>query len=228
MNGNEKNEFEMNEQFNEHEVNGHGGEDPKEGRGTFLRRHAGHFMEEAVRAEHGRRRAADARDGEAPGGHPGGRGRRPHGARHGKPDSRDRHRIYDFAEIDDLGLLISACSHLVRHPAGSAPGQDRVLQMIHAAGGRMDQKELQENLRVQPGSLSELLGKLEARGFLVREKNEEDRRKASVVLTDKGKAAASSSEKPDAADGGDPRFAALTAEEQETLRGLLRKLLAKK
>ena len=68
----------------------------------------------------------------------------------------------------------------------------------------------------------------EARGFLVREKNEEARRKASVVLTDKGKSAASSQERPAAADGGDPRFAALTAAEQETLRGLLRKLLAKK
>ena len=187
----------------------------------------GSDMPDSGRPKHGR--SGPDRPEHPHGHHPradaGPRGHHPHddGEPRGEhPHPVSRHRIYDFAEVDDLGLLIGACGHLFRHAGGHAgSSQARVLAMIAGEGGRMDQKELQEKLCVQPGSLSELLGKLEARGYLVREKSEDDRRRAQVVLTDKGTASAGSAEA-----GSDPRFANLTAEEQETLRALLKKLLA--
>lgn len=85
----------------------------------------------------------------------------------------------------------------------------------------MDQRVLRSELHIQPGSLSELLSKLEQKGLIAREHTEADRRRVTVRLTDAGQTALS----PGAEAADDP-FAPLTAEEQSTLRTLLEKLLA--
>ena len=76
-------------------------------------------------------------------------------------------------------------------------------------------------LGIQPGSLSELISKLEAKGFLTREKAE-DRRGNLLRITDAGREAIP---QVDHAPEDDP-FAPLTDEQQDRLAALLRTLLA--
>ena len=100
--------------------------------------------------------------------------------------------------------------------------QAQVLSIL-AKEGPMTQKDLQQILRVQPGSLSELLSKLETKGMIERSEDADDRRRVVLSLTDEGKEAASESKMETAEED---LFAALTGEEQESLAGLLKKLLA--
>ena len=73
---------------------------------------------------------------------------------------------------------------------------------------------------MQPGSLSELVSKLEKKGMLTRERGE-DRRGNRLRLTDAGREAVPGA----TAEPGGDLFDALTAEQQDTLAELLRTLL---
>lgn len=120
-----------------------------------------------------------------------------------------------------LGDLLDSCGRYFAHRVGgSRRGQGNVLALISQNPG-ITQKELAEKLGIQPASLSELLMKLERKGSVVREKDENDRRMARVRLTEEGEKALV---KPDT-EASDP-FQVLTAEEQEALKMLLSKLLA--
>lgn len=94
------------------------------------------------------------------------------------------------------------------------------MRMI-AQRGQMSQKELQDLLDIKSSSVSEMISKLEAKGLVCREKDSVDKRKMVLVITEAGKEAV----------GGFPgkahkeSYDALSAEEQETLRQLLMKLL---
>ncbi len=106
---------------------------------------------------------------------------------------------------------------LIRH-GGPAAGQGRVLQLLRQEES-LPQRELLLRLGIRPGSLSELIGKLEAKGLIERERDDQDRRKATVRITPAGRAAAEESQAE-----ADP-FAVLTEEEQDALRALLTKVL---
>ncbi len=86
----------------------------------------------------------------------------------------------------------------------------------------MTQKELQEALGIQPGSASEILSKLEARGLVGRQRDEQDKRKVVLRITEAGRAGAQacSDEKK-----GRNLYEGLSSEEQESLKELLTKLL---
>ena len=99
-----------------------------------------------------------------------------------------------------------------------------MLKILAAQGEPVDQRALQEAMRIRPASASELLSKLEEKGWILRERDMEDRRRARVSLTAAGaeKAAeAANTEQTAEAD----LFAVLTEEEQQTLHDLLLKLL---
>ena len=85
--------------------------------------------------------------------------------------------------------------------------RERVLSLLDETEG-ISQQKLALILGIRPQSLSELLGKLEKDGLLVREKNPEDRRETLVSLTPEGRERAASFE-----------------EERETLGALLTRLL---
>ena len=97
----------------------------------------------------------------------------------------------------------------------------RVLRILARQDG-LSQRALQEGLGIQPGSLSELVTKLEDKGLLTREQDGEDKRRVLLRLTDAGREAAGQAPSPAERDA---RFAALTEEERDTLRTLLDKLL---
>ena len=89
----------------------------------------------------------------------------------------------------------------------------------------MTQRELTERLGIQPGSASELVGKLERAGLVERTPSEQDRRTADVRLTEAGRARreqrAAAEERQRSG-----LFAALSDEEKQTLLSLLERLYA--
>lgn len=112
------------------------------------------------------------------------------------------------------------CGSMLHHRPESmtARGQDRILQIL-AGQEEISQRRLQEMLRIQPGSMSEILSKLERKGLLTRERGE-DKRGNLLRITDAGRAAAETAPVPE-----QPLFDGLTAVQQDELRSLLKLLL---
>lgn len=69
--------------------------------------------------------------------------------------------------------------------------RERVLEIIlNGNETGMRQKEILEEVRINPSSLSELIDKLEADRYVERTVDPEDRRATRIVLTEKGRARA--------------------------------------
>ncbi len=146
----------------------------------------------------------------------------PHGPRHGPHIDREQ---YEKLDTDGkLLAMIRALSHASRFHFDDRGGQNRALRLLREDGA-MTQRELTERLGIQPGSASELVGKLERAGLISRTPSETDRRTADITLTPAGLARREEG-------AGRERevrremFAALTEEEKATLLGLLEKLHA--
>ena len=65
-------------------------------------------------------------------------------------------------------------------------GQGRILALLKIKDG-VSTKDMSSVLGIRTSSLNELLSKLEAKGYIVREQSEEDRRVSVVKLTEKGR-----------------------------------------
>lgn len=122
---------------------------------------------------------------------------------------------------DDLYSLMRTCGRYLYLRSGKRAGQRRILAILKSRN-KMTQKELQDILRIQPGSVSEILAKLEERGLIQRGKDDEDKRRCILELTEAGAEAAMLQEQQEE---GRPGFDALNGEEQEELKKLLGKLL---
>ena len=95
--------------------------------------------------------------------------------------------------------------------------------MLDRCGGRLSQQELGMRFELKPGSLSEILSKMEASGLVERTRDTRDRRQLFVSLTEAGRSAAQ--EAHDARNAFRHKaFSALTAEEQEQLAEMLDKI----
>ena len=69
--------------------------------------------------------------------------------------------------------------------------RERILAMILAKGDEgVHQKELAEEMRINPSSISELIDKLEADRYIERTVDPADKRATIITLTEKGKARA--------------------------------------
>ncbi|MBR3545391.1 MAG: winged helix-turn-helix transcriptional regulator [Oscillospiraceae bacterium] len=187
------------------------------------------------RRGHGKGRGSEGRGSHGHGDECGFEGRGPHGhgdergfegrGPHGHGDDRGfegrgpyGHGERPGFEDDSLRSLLIRAAQSMHHPRAGA-SQELVLRILDREGAP-DQQSLLRELRVRPGSLSELLGKLEQKGLIERERSESDRRRVIVRLTEAGRQALTPGET--AAD--DP-FAVLTGEEQTALRALLEKVL---
>ena len=126
---------------------------------------------------------------------------------------------------DDLAGKFERCGRLISHCLGKRRGQGRILRTL-CQRGEMPQKELQELLGIQAGSMSEIAAKLEDKGLIVRVRSEEDRRKVSLSVTERGRARVEQSDEAHILRHRAELFSALTPEEQATLEGLLDKLSA--
>ncbi len=123
---------------------------------------------------------------------------------------------------NDIGYLLSACAERFNRSGGQKNSQKRILHILRKKNV-IPQKVLQEILQIKPGSLSELLAKMEDRNYIERYRDETDKRKVMVRITEEGIAY---SKEMHARYHGDRKFYALNDEEKETLRTLLKKLLA--
>lgn len=129
--------------------------------------------------------------------------------------------LQERIENGSLTELMEMCGHLLHHrpEVMSARGQQRIL-MILVEQECLSQRQLQEMLRIQPGSMSEILTKLERKGLLMRERGE-DRRGNLLRITEAGRRAVA--EVAPAQD--ENLFSSLTAEQQKQLKSLLQPLL---
>lgn len=107
---------------------------------------------------------------------------------------------------------------------GAHRGQGRVLALLAEQDGQSP-RDLAALLRVQPPSLSELLDKLSRDGSIERRRHEEDQRMSAVFLTEKGRAMVDEVRQA-RKDAAEATLGGLSDEEQETLSGLLDKLIA--
>lgn len=114
------------------------------------------------------------------------------------------------------------CAGFLRHHTEERGSQRRVLFLLRRHGP-MGQHELLERLGVRPSSLSELLGKLEARGCINRKKNENDRRGRSIAITADGLALLEELQGQYETAMAD-LFSGLTEEDKTQLTALLEKL----
>lgn len=144
--------------------------------------------------------------------------------RHHEEHHGNRHPHFEINENSSLETLLRACGHRLHHgmPGGPHGSQEKLLQILNDQGGRADQRELQERMRIRPASASELLAKLEEKGLVERRKDEEDRRRVQVMLTEEGLRKAHEEGIPE--ENGE-LFQGLTDEEQKALKDLLLKLL---
>ena len=140
-----------------------------------------------------------------------------HGGWHGEgaPD-------VDVEDADDLYALMRACGHVLYHQSSRKSGQGRILRILSHCES-ISQREVQEILGIQTGSLSEILAKMENAGLIERERDETDRRRSIVRLTQAGRDRAGEcrhdGERAD-------MFSALNEEQKNQLRELLAILLA--
>lgn len=106
------------------------------------------------------------------------------------------------------------------HVGDPIRGQGRVLALLKAKP-QTSQRELSYLLDMRPQSLSELLGKLEGKGYVTRSKSAEDARVTLVTLTDAGAAAAPDFDANSEAGG---PLAVLSPEERETFERCVDKI----
>ena len=124
---------------------------------------------------------------------------------------------------EKLRLLLIRCGHKLRNRHGGGHTQGRILKILYYQGP-MSQKNLQDKLDIQPGSMSEIAAKLEAKGLICRDRDASDKRKILLTLTDAGRADVENFQKHPAGQQ-DVSFDALSAEEQQILLNLLEKLI---
>lgn len=96
----------------------------------------------------------------------------------------------EMDNTDDLDLLhlFHQCCHRL-HANGKFHGQERLLiQLLEK--GPLTQRELIELTGRRSATLSEQLELMEKSGYIIRTKNEQDRRNVDVTLTESGRKAA--------------------------------------
>ena len=130
-------------------------------------------------------------------------------------------RLEGMEGEDGLSALLGKCGHYLYHRPYHGRGQGRILKML-SGQEEVTQKELQETLGIQAGSVSEIISKLEARGLVARERDDADKRRVLLRITEEGKKRAET----DFDEGKtEDLYGVLSEEEQETLKGLLGRLL---
>lgn len=93
---------------------------------------------------------------------------------------------------DELSLKLEKSVHelfrrlYLRNRNIGSQTQGKTLKILYVKGS-MSQKEMQEKLGVQPGTISEIINKLERKELVTRHTDSTDRRRVILSLTEKGK-----------------------------------------
>ncbi|MCI8592174.1 MAG: MarR family transcriptional regulator [Lachnospiraceae bacterium] len=130
----------------------------------------------------------------------------------------------------ELAELWEQVNHWQRYHGGGhesrsyeGRSQGRVLHLLQSQGD-LYQKELQYILGIRPGSMSEIVTKLEKRGLLVRKRDEKDMRRARLSITEEGMACVRQYEQRQSSRIA-ALFSGLTTEEKQVMKSALKKML---
>ena len=126
--------------------------------------------------------------------------------------------------VSDVELMrqMRRCNHLLYHKFSLNFSQNRILSLLNREGP-MTQKALMCKMQIQPGSLSEVLAKVEGAGLVERRRCEDDRRNFEIRLTQEGTKQAEAFER-DRQDMAQLLFATLDDGEKQQLMNLMTKL----
>ena len=142
-------------------------------------------------------------------------------------DNNTTHVSENGYSCETLAALLWRAAHGMKrghhHHGPMHPAQGRILSILHERGA-MNRRELLDLLDVRSGSLSELLGKLERHGFIVRTQDQDDKRGFVVSVTDRAAEFVSGHEQRHAK-WAEAIFSALSVEERNQLGGMLAKLI---
>ncbi|MCD7918966.1 MAG: MarR family transcriptional regulator [Clostridiales bacterium] len=90
-----------------------------------------------------------------------------------------------ITQREQLYELMEYATRFIHHYLGRGKGQGRILYLLNR-NGAMTQQELQGVLHIQSSSISEILTKLETAGFITRQRDEADKRRCIVAITQAG------------------------------------------
>ena len=142
---------------------------------------------------------------------------------HGSDWLRARKERYKSFDINNkLICNIRDMGHTVRAMSDGKASQSRILIVLHTEG-LITQSKLTELLNVQPGTVSEVIGKLERAGLIERTASENDRRTSELRLTEEGVAKAMRAIEA-RKNRYEDMFACLTESEKSDLLALLEKI----
>ena len=130
----------------------------------------------------------------------------------------------DIQQEHMLAARLRACGHFLYYQTGGKAGQRRILVTLLRRGG-LTQKELQDELELSSGSLSEILKKMEEVGLVERKKSSDDKRQVELALSQEGLHHALPM-KAHYSRMLDRMFACLSAEEKDQLGEILEKLVS--
>lgn len=139
--------------------------------------------------------------------------------------NRHHSNTYDSSDMNNkLIRNLRDLGHVIRFLFEGKGSQKRILIILYESG-IMTQRALTERIGIKPGSASEVIGKLESAGLILRTPSQEDRRTTNIELTEEGREKAR-----EAAEQRRSRheemFSCLSEEEKESLLVLLEKLKA--
>ncbi len=141
--------------------------------------------------------------------------------RYGGPEA-ERRALSAFINLVRASEAVSSALHRDLGAKGLTSSQFGVLEaLLHL--GPLCQGDLAGKLLRSGGSTTSVVEGLEKRGLVVRQRTEEDKRFVRVALTSRGRKMIGEIFPPHAA-AVERLFAVLSAEEQEQLRALCRKL----
>ncbi len=129
-----------------------------------------------------------------------------------------------FLDNRQLLDMMEECGHFLWHRQKDRRGQMRILKAA-AEKGEISQTELRDRLGIQSGSLSELVLKTEAKGFITREKDENDKRRLILRITPEGEDFLRRKEREQSEEDA-AMFDILSEEEKKSLCSMLSRLLS--
>lgn len=131
---------------------------------------------------------------------------------------------YETACINDkLIFKLRDLNHIMRSLYEGRGSQTHIL-IVLLETGPVTQRELTRRLGIQPGSASEVMGKLESAGLICRTPSQRDRRTADITLTEQGRIRAQAAAAEQRSRRHEEMFALLSGEEKAALLALLERL----
>lgn len=132
----------------------------------------------------------------------------------------DQYRILD--KNNKLIWNFRDIGHTMRRISEGKGSQRRILILLWENKG-MTQRELTQRLGIQPGSVSEVISKLETAGLILRTPSKTDHRTADIRLTERGEALAQEAH-TQRKERHEQMFAALSEQEKDALLSLLERV----